>query len=216
MDPIELRLRNNSTARRRATTCCGRASTLTECYHRVGAHPVSAGRTARAARPRRRRLAGWPWDGPGPCSPAIRFPRRRSRSRLRDDDTAVVATSGSDSGHRPVDGAVHGGRRIAGPSRRTRVTPRLGDSAFPPGRHVPGGSTATRQARARRSWSPRRRRSTSLLAVASAPRRAVRRPGRLLRDDGRVLAAGRSMTFGEFAARGAPPVDLRGRFVGAR
>jgi xanthine dehydrogenase YagR molybdenum-binding subunit len=76
-------------------------------------------------------------------SPALRFPATVEVG-LRADDTAVVATSGAD----PGTGLLTVLSLIAAESldiAPERITPRLGDSALPPG-GVSGGSTGTASA----------------------------------------------------------------------
>jgi xanthine dehydrogenase YagR molybdenum-binding subunit len=188
MDPIELRLRNNSTAPP-GKDLLWSSKHLDECY-RVGAarfgwaHRTPQGRT----------------DGDwlvglgmaGAMFPAIRFPASIAIT-LRDDDTAVVATSGADPGTGLLTILSMVGAESLDISP-AQVTPRLGDSAFPPG-GMSGGSSGTASAGSAIMIAAAAV-IDELLAVASfagAPFEGME----VSYADGRVLADGRSMTFGE-------------------
>ncbi len=124
--------------------------------------------------------------------PALRFPAS-VRVTLRDDDTAEVATSGADPGTGLLTVlSLVGAESLDIPP--ARVTPLLGDSALPPG-GMSGGSTGTASA-------------GSAIMIAAAQviedlQGLASSPGapfdgmEVSYADGRVLADGRTVTFGE-------------------
>ena len=188
MDPIELRMRNDSTAPL-GSDLLWSSKHLDECY-RIGAARFGWGHRL----PHGREDGDW-LVGMGTATamfPAIRFPAT-VRVTLRDDDTAEVATSGAD----PGTGLLTVLSLVGAESldiERSRVTPVLGDSSLPPG-GLSGGSTATASAG-----------TAIMVAAASIIDELVALatgPGAPFEGldaayaGGRVLAAGRSMTFGE-------------------
>jgi xanthine dehydrogenase YagR molybdenum-binding subunit len=187
MDPIELRLKNNSTAPP-GRDLLWSSKHLDECY-RIGAE-----RFGWAARSRGGRVDGDWLVGMGTALavfPAIRFPAT-IRITLREDDTAVVATSGADPGTGLLTVLSLVGAESLDISPDA-VTPRLGDSAFPPG-GLSGGSSATASV-ASAIMVAAAAVIDELLAVASA----AGAPFEGLEAsyaDGRVRADGQSMTFG--------------------
>ena len=139
MDPIELRMRNDSTAPL-GSDLPWSSKHLDECY-REGAARFGW----RHRSPRGRADGDW-LVGMGTAAaffPAHRFPAT-VRVTLRADDTAEVATSGADpgTGLRTVLATLTA-ESLDIP--RNRVTPLLGDSAYPPG-GTSGASTATASA----------------------------------------------------------------------
>ena len=188
MDPIELRLRNNSTAPH-GKDLQWSSKHLDECF-RVGAarfgweHRLPQGR------------ADGDWlVGLGMATalfPALRFPATVEVT-LRADDTAVVSTGGSDpgTGLLTVLSLVGAESLDIAPDR---ITPRLGDSAYPPG-GLSGGSTATASAGTAIMIAAAKV-IDDLLALASAPG-APFDGLEVSYAEGRVLAGGRTMTFGE-------------------
>ena len=189
MDPIELRQRNSSTAPP-GRDLQWSSKHLDECFR------VGAARFRWAERTPRGRVDGDWLVGVGTATamfPALRFPAS-VRVTLRDDDTAEVATSGAD----PGTGLLTVLSLIGAESldiAPERVTPRLGDSALPPG-GMSGGSTATASAgSAIMVAAPKV--IDDLLALASGPG-APFEGDDVTYADGRVLATdGRSLTFGE-------------------
>ncbi len=187
MDPIELRLRNNSAAPP-GKDLQWSSKHLDECF-RIGAARFGwANRT-----PRGRTDGDW-LVGVGTATamfPALRFPATVEIS-LRADDTAVVATSGAD----PGTGLLTVLSLIAAESldiAPERITPRLGDSALPPG-GVSGGSTGTASAgSAIMVAAPTV--IDDLLALASSPG-APFEGMEVSYADGHVLGGGRAMSFG--------------------
>jgi xanthine dehydrogenase YagR molybdenum-binding subunit len=188
MDPIELRLRNDSTAPI-GSDLLWSSKHLDECY-RVGAARFDW--TSRL--PHGREDGDW-LVGMGTAT--AMFPARRLpatvRITLRDNDTAEVATSGAD----PGTGLLTVLSMVAAESLdlpRSRITPMLGDSSFPSG-GTSGISTATASA------------STAIVVAAAqviddllalaASSGAPFDGLEVSYADGRVLAADRSMTFGE-------------------
>jgi len=124
--------------------------------------------------------------------PALRFPASVEVT-LRADDTAAVATSGADpgTGLLTVLSLVTAESLDISPDR---VTPRLGDSALPPG-GMSGGSTATASAGSAIMIAAAQV-INDLVALASSPGAPFE--GREVSyADGRVLAQGQEMTFGE-------------------
>jgi xanthine dehydrogenase YagR molybdenum-binding subunit len=188
MDPIELRMRNDSTAPL-GKDLLWSGKHLDECFR------VGAARFGWAERTPHGRTDGDWLVGLGVATamfPALRFPAS-VRVTLRDDDTAEVATSGADPGTGLLTVlSLVGGESLDIPS--ARVTPLLGDSALPPG-GMSGGSTGTASA-------------GSAIMIAAAQviedlQGLAASPGapfdgmEVSYADGRVLADGRTMTFGE-------------------
>jgi xanthine dehydrogenase YagR molybdenum-binding subunit len=188
MDPIELRLRNNSAAPP-GKDLQWSSKHLDECF-RIGAARFGwANRT-----PRGHTDGDW-LIGVGTATamfPALRFPATVEVS-LRADDTAVVACSGAD----PGTGLLTVLSLIAAESldiAPERITPRLGDSAFPSG-GMSGGSTGTASAgSAIMVAAPAV--IDDLLELASS-RGAPFEGMEVSYADGRVLGGGRAMSFGE-------------------
>ncbi|GAA1170291.1 xanthine dehydrogenase family protein molybdopterin-binding subunit [Pseudonocardia alaniniphila] len=202
MDPIELRLRNDSTAPP-GKDLQWSSKHLDECF-RVGAARFGwANRT-----PHGRTDGDW-LVGLGTATamfPALRFPAS-VEVRLQADDTAVVATSGADPGTGLLTVlSLVGAESLDIPS--DRITPRLGDSALPPG-GMSGGSTATASAGSAIMIAAVKV-IDDLLAVASSPG-APFDGVEVSYTDGRVLGGGRSMTFGEvLRAVGRPSISAIG------
>ena len=188
MDPIELRLRNNSTAPV-GKDLQWSSKYLDECFH------VGAARFGWAQRTPRGRTDGDWLVGMGMASalfPALRFPASVEVT-LRADDTAVVSTSGADpgTGLLTVLALVGGESLDIAPDR---VTPRLGDSAYPAG-GMSGGSTATASAGTAVMIAAAKV-IDDLLALSSAPG-APFDGVEVSYEDGRVLGDGRALPFGE-------------------
>lgn len=189
MDPIELRVRNSSIAPP-GKDLQWSSKHLDECFQ------VGAQRFGWAQRSPRGRVDGDWLVGMGVATamfPALRFPAT-VEVMLREDDTAVVSTSGADPGTGLLTVlALVGAESLAVPVER--VTPRLGDSAFPPG-GMSGGSTATASAGSALMVAASEV-IDALLALASSPG-APFEGAEVSYEDGRVLAEdGRSMSFGE-------------------
>src|SRR5882757_3495145 len=188
LDPIELRLRNNSTAPL-GKDLQWSSKHLDECFR------VGAARFGWANRALRGHTDGDWLVGLGTATamfPALRFPATVEIS-LRADDTAVVATSGSD----PGTGLLTVLSLVGAESldiTPDRIAPRLGDSALPPG-GLSGGSTATASVGTAIMIAAAKV-IDDLLAVASAPG-APFDGAEASYADGRVLADGLTMTFGE-------------------
>ncbi|HEY2062987.1 MAG TPA: xanthine dehydrogenase family protein molybdopterin-binding subunit [Amycolatopsis sp.] len=188
MDPIELRQRNSSTAPP-GKDLQWSSKHLDECF-RVGA--AQFGWTHR--RPGGRTEGDW-LVGMGAATamfPALRFPATVGIT-LRDDDTAEVATSGAD----PGTGLLTVLSLVGAESldiAAERIVPLLGDSRLPPG-GLSGGSTATASVGTAIMIAAAQA-IDELLALASAPGAPFDGQDALYAD-GRVLAGGRSMTFGE-------------------
>jgi xanthine dehydrogenase YagR molybdenum-binding subunit len=188
MDPIELRMRNNSTAPP-GRDLQWSSKHLDECFH------VGATRFGWADRSPHGHTDGDWLVGMGTATamfPALRFPATVEIT-LRDDDTAVVATSGADPGTGLLTVlSLVGGESLDIPAER--VAPRLGDSTLPPG-GMSGGSTGTAST------------GTAIMIAAAAVIDALvafaSSPGApfagvdVAYTDGRLLADGRAMTFGE-------------------
>lgn len=188
MDPIELRLRNDSTAPL-GSDLLWSSKHLDECY-RIGAARFGWGHRL----PNGREDGDW-LVGMGTATamfPALRFPAT-VRVTLRADDTAEVATSGAD----PGTGLLTVLAQVGAESldlERSRITPVLGDSALPPG-GLSGGSTATASA------------GTAIMVAAATViddlATLATGPGGPFEGQevsyagGRVLTATQSMTFGE-------------------
>lgn len=188
MDPIELRVKNDSTAPL-GKDLLWSSKHLDECF-RIGAARFGwANRT-----PHGHTDGDW-LVGLGTAAamfPALRFPAS-IRVTLRDDDTAEVATSGADPGTGLLTVlSIVGAESLDIPP--TQVTPRLGDSAFPPG-GMSGGSTGTASAGSAIMIAAAQV-IDELLALASSPG-APFEGMEVSYADGRVLADGRAMTFGE-------------------
>jgi xanthine dehydrogenase YagR molybdenum-binding subunit len=188
MDPIELRLRNNSTAPH-GKDLQWSSKHLDECY-RVGAARFGwANRT-----PNGHTDGDW-LVGVGMATamfPAIRFPASVGVT-LQADDTAMVGTSGADpgTGLLTVLSLVGAESLDISPNR---VIPRLGDSALPPG-GLSGGSSATASAGSAIMIAAAQV-IDQLLAMASSPG-APFDGMEVSYADGKVLADGRAMSFGE-------------------
>ena len=191
MDPIELRMRNNSTAP------IGRdlqwsSKHLDECF-RVGADRFGWARRA----PGGRTDGDW-LVGMGVASalfPALRFPAS-AEVTLRADGTAVVSTSGSD----PGTGLLTVLAQVGGESLDIavdRVTPRLGDSKYPPG-GMSAGSTATASAGTAVMIAAAQV-VDDLLGLASAPG-APFDGVEVSYEGGAVVGGGRSVPFGDLLA----------------
>ena len=202
MDPIELRLRNNATAPP-GHDLQWSSKHLDECFR------IGASRFGWAERTARGRTDGDWLVGLGTATavfPALRFPATVGIT-LRDDDTAEVATSGADpgTGLLTVLSLVGAESLDISPDR---VTPRLGDSALPPG-GMSGGSTATASAgSAIMIAAPKV--IDDLLALATAPG-APFDGLEVSYADGRVFADGMVMTFGEVLhAVGRPSIAAKG------
>jgi xanthine dehydrogenase YagR molybdenum-binding subunit len=188
MDPIELRMRNDSTAPL-GKDLLWSGKHLDECFR------VGAARFGWAERTPHGRTDGDWLVGLGVATamfPALRFPAS-VRVTLRDDDTAEVATSGADPGTGLLTVlSLVGAESLDIPS--ARVTPLLGDSALPPG-GMSGGSTGTASAGSAIMIAAAQV-IEELQALASSPG-APFDGMEVSYADGRVLADGRTMTFGE-------------------
>ncbi|MFD9702501.1 xanthine dehydrogenase family protein molybdopterin-binding subunit [Lentzea sp. NPDC059081] len=188
MDPIELRLRNNSTAPI-GSDLQWSSKHLEECF-RTGAARFGWERRA----PGGRTDGDW-LVGMGVASalfPALRFPASVEIT-LRTDGTAVVSTSGAD----PGTGLLTVLARIGGESLDIevgRVTPRLGDSAYPPG-GLSGASSATASA-GTAIMTTAAQLIDDLLGLASAPGAPFDGVS-VAYEGGRVVGGGRDMPFGE-------------------
>ncbi|WP_372667064.1 xanthine dehydrogenase family protein molybdopterin-binding subunit [Amycolatopsis kentuckyensis] len=188
MDPIELRVRNNSTAPP-GHDLQWSSKHLDECFR------VGADRFGWAHRPAGSRTDGDWLVGMGVATavfPALRFPATVGIT-LRADDTAVVATSGADPGTGLLTVlSLVGAESLDIPA--DRITPRLGDSALPPG-GMSGGSTATASAGTAIMLAATKA-IDELTALAADPGAPF--AGReVTYADGRVFADGESMSFGE-------------------
>jgi xanthine dehydrogenase YagR molybdenum-binding subunit len=188
MDPIELRLKNNSTAPP-GKDLMWSSKHLDECYR------VGAARFGWADRAPRGRTDGDWLVGVGMATamfPALRF-AASVEITLRDDDTAVVSTSGSDpgTGLLTVLAMVGAESLDIAPAR---VTPRLGDSDFPAG-GMSGGSTATASAGSATMVAASMviDELQTLAASPGAPFEGLE----VSYADGRLFADGRDMAFGE-------------------
>lgn len=187
MDPIELRLKNDSTAPH-GSDLLWSSKHLDECYR------IGAARFGWAKRGFRQEDGDW-LVGMGTASamfPAFRFPAT-VRITVHANDTVEVATGGAD----PGTGLLTVLAQVGAESldiQRAQVTPLLGDSALPPG-GLSGGSTATASAGAAIMVA-----ATSvvdqLVKLAAAPG-APFEGQEVSYAGGRVLAGGRSMSFGE-------------------
>ncbi|MEU6262715.1 xanthine dehydrogenase family protein molybdopterin-binding subunit [Saccharopolyspora shandongensis] len=189
VDPIELRLRNNSIAPP-GKDLQWSSKHLDECFQ------VGAQRFGWADRSPGGRTDGDWLVGMGVATamfPALRFPASVEVT-LRADGTAVVATSGSDPGTGLLTVlSLVGAESLAIPVER--VAPRLGDSALPSG-GMSGGSTGTASAGSAVMIAATEV-IDALLALASSPG-APFEGAEVSYEDGRVLADdGRAMEFGE-------------------
>jgi xanthine dehydrogenase YagR molybdenum-binding subunit len=188
MDPVELRRRNDSTAPL-GSDLLWSSKHLDECFL------LGAARFGWASRsPHGREDGDW-LVGMGTAT--AMFPARRLpatvRVVVRDDDTAEVVTSGAD----PGTGLLTVLSLVAAESLdipRSRITPRLGDSSFPPG-GTSGISTATAST-STAIMAAAAQVVDDLLACASSPG-APFDGLEVSYSGGRVLAGDRSMTFGE-------------------
>lgn len=191
MDPIELRLRNSSTAPP-GNDLQWSSKHLDECFQ------IGSARFGWPNRAPRGRTEGDWLVGLGTATamfPALRFPATVEVS-MRADDTAVVATSGSD----PGTGLLTVLSLVGAESldiTPEQITPKLGDSALPPG-GLSGGSTATASVGSAIMIAAAKV-IDDLLALASSPGAPF--DGREVSyADGRVLADGAAMSFGEVLA----------------
>jgi xanthine dehydrogenase YagR molybdenum-binding subunit len=188
MDPIEVRLRNSSTAPP-GEDLQWSSKHLDECFR------IGAARFGWANRSPHGRTDGDWLVGLGVATamfPALRFPATVEVT-LREDDTAVVSTSGAD----PGTGLLTVLSLVGAESldiQQEKVTPRLGDSRYPAG-GMSGGSTATASAGTAIMIAAAKV-LDELLTLASSPG-APFEGQEVTYADGRVLAGGRAMTFGE-------------------
>lgn len=188
MDPIELRLRNDSTAPP-GKDLQWSSKHLDECLR------IGATRFGWADRLPGSRTDGDWLVGLGVATamfPALRFPATVEVT-LRADDTAAVATSGADpgTGLLTVLSLVGAESLDIAPER---VVPRLGDSTLPPG-GMSGGSTATASTGTAIMIAAAAV-IDELLGLASGPGSPFY--GREVSyADGRVMAGTEAMTFGE-------------------
>jgi xanthine dehydrogenase YagR molybdenum-binding subunit len=203
MDPIELRLRNNSTAPPAHTDLQWSGKYLDDCYR------IGAARFGWAGRAPHGRTDGDWLLGMGMATamfPALRFPATVEVA-LCGDDTAVVSTSGAD----PGTGLLTVLSLVGAESldiEPARVVARLGDSGYPPG-GMSGGSTATASAGSAIMIAAAKV-IDELLVLASSPGAPFEGLDASYAD-GRVLAGGRSMTFGELLrAVGRPAISATG------
>ncbi|WP_103348940.1 xanthine dehydrogenase family protein molybdopterin-binding subunit [Amycolatopsis sp. CA-128772] len=188
MDPVELRIKNNSIAPP-GKDLQWASKHLDECF-RVGAR-----RFGWAHRPAGTRTDGDWLVGTGVATamfPALRFPATVGIT-LNADDTAVVATSGADPGTGLLTVlSLVGAESLDIPAER--ITPKLGNSAYPPG-GLSGGSTATASAGTAIMIAATKA-IDELVALAADPG-APFEGAEVTYADGRVFADGRTMTFGE-------------------
>jgi xanthine dehydrogenase YagR molybdenum-binding subunit len=188
MDPIELRLRNNSTAPT-GSDLQWSSKHLDECFS------IGAARFGWADRSPHGHADGDWLVGLGTATamfPALRFPATVEVT-LRADDTAAVATSGADPGTGLLTVLSLVGAESLDVSPE-RVTPRLGDSTLPPG-GMSGGSTGTASAGSAIMIAASAV-IDDLLTVASSPG-APFDGADVSYADGHVMAGGRTMSFGE-------------------
>ncbi|WP_028926265.1 xanthine dehydrogenase family protein molybdopterin-binding subunit [Pseudonocardia acaciae] len=203
MDPIELRMRNNSTAPP-GKDLQWSSKHLDECFR------IGAARFGWANRSACGRMDGDWLVGLGTATamfPAIRFPATVEVT-LEADDTAVVATSGADPGTGLLTVLSLVGAESLDISPE-RVTPLLGDSVLPPG-GMSGGSTATASAGTAIMIAAAKV-IDELLALASGPDGPFQGMD-VSYADGQVLDGnGRAMTFGEvLRSVGRPAVFATG------
>jgi xanthine dehydrogenase YagR molybdenum-binding subunit len=202
MDPIELRVKNNSTAPP-GKDLQWSSKHLDECFR------VGAARFGWAHRAPGTRTDGDWLVGMGVATamfPALRFPATVGIT-LNADDTAAVATSGADPGTGLLTVlSLVGAESLDIPA--DRITPRLGDSSLPPG-GLSGGSTATASAGTAIMIAATKA-IDELVALASDPG-APFEGAEVTYADGRVFADGRSMTFGELLrALGRTSLEVTG------
>ncbi len=188
MDPVELRLKNDSAAPL-GSDLSWSSKHLDECCR------LGAARFGWASRPPRGREDGDWLVGTGMATamfPAMRFPAT-VRVTVRDDDTAEVATSGADPGTGLLTVlSVVTAESLDVP--RSRITPLLGDSSFPPG--GTSGASAGTASTGTAIMAAATRVIDDVLALAAGPG-APFEGLEVSYADGRVLTADRSMTFGE-------------------
>jgi xanthine dehydrogenase YagR molybdenum-binding subunit len=188
MDPIELRLRNNSTAPP-GKDLQWSSKHLDECYR------IGAARFGWANRTPEGHVDGDWLVGMGTATamfPALRFPATVEIA-FREDETATVGTSGADPGTGLLTVlALVGAESLD--IKPDRVDPSLGDSALPPG-GLSGGSTATASAGTAIMIAAAKL-IDDLLALAASPEGPFTGQ-EVSYAAGRVLAGGRSMSFGE-------------------
>jgi xanthine dehydrogenase YagR molybdenum-binding subunit len=202
MDPIELRMRNNSAAPP-GNDLQWSSKHLDECFH------IGAARFGWAQRSPRGHTDGDWLVGIGTATamfPALRFPATVEITLLADD-TAEVTTSGADpgTGLLTVMSMVGAESLDIAPER---VTPRLGDSALPPG-GLSGGSTATASVGTAIMLAATKV-LDDLQALASSPGAPFE--GREVSyADGQILVAGAALTFGEvLRAMGRSSLSAKG------
>ncbi|MEU5266349.1 xanthine dehydrogenase family protein molybdopterin-binding subunit [Amycolatopsis sp. NPDC021455] len=202
MDPVELRIRNNSIAPP-GKDLQWASKHLDECF-RVGAQ-----RFGWAHRPPGTRTDGDWLVGTGVATamfPALRFPATVGIT-LNADDTAVVATSGADPGTGLLTVlSLVGAESLDIPA--DRITPKLGDSALPPG-GLSGGSTAT--ASAGTAIMIAATKAIDELVALASDAGAPYEGREVTYADGRVFADGENMTFGELLrALGRETLEVTG------
>jgi xanthine dehydrogenase YagR molybdenum-binding subunit len=202
MDPIELRMRNNSTAPP-GNDLQWSSKHLDECFQ------IGANRFGWAQRTPHGHTDGDWLVGMGTATamfPALRFPATVEIT-LQADDTAVVATSGAD----PGTGLLTVLSLVGAESldiTPDRVTPKLGDSALPPG-GLSGGSTATASVGTAIMIAATKV-LDDLQALASDPG-APFEGQEVSYADGQLLAGGTAMTFGELLrATGRTSISAKG------
>jgi len=202
MDPIALRMRNNSTAPP-GNDLQWSSKHLDECFQ------IGAARFGWAQRTPRGHTDGDWLVGMGTATamfPALRFPATVEIT-LRDDDTAVVGTSGAD----PGTGLLTVLSLVGAESldiTPDRVTPKLGDSALPPG-GLSGGSTATASVGTAIMIAATKV-LDDLQALASDPGAPFEGQD-VSYADGLLLAGGSAMTFGELLrATGRTSISAKG------
>jgi xanthine dehydrogenase YagR molybdenum-binding subunit len=188
LDPIELRLRNNSIAPP-GKDLQWSSKHLDECFR------IGADRFGWASRAKHGHTDGDWLVGMGMATamfPALRFPATVEVT-LRADETAEVATAGADPGTGLLTVlSLVGAESLDIPGER--ITPKLGDSALPPG-GMSGGSTATASAGTAIMIAAAKV-IDDLLAAASAPG-APFEGEEPTYADGRVHGNRGTMTFGE-------------------
>jgi xanthine dehydrogenase YagR molybdenum-binding subunit len=188
LDPIELRMRNNSTAPA-GKDLQWSSKHLDECFR------IGAARFGWADRSPHGHTDGDWLVGMGTATamfPALRFPATVEIT-LRDDETVVVGTSGADPGTGLLTVlSLVGGESLDIPP--DRITPRLGDSALPPG-GLSGGSTGTASAGTAIMVAAAKV-IDDLLSLASSPG-APFEGVEVSYASGSVLGDDRTMTFGE-------------------
>ncbi|GHF48693.1 xanthine dehydrogenase YagR molybdenum-binding subunit [Amycolatopsis bartoniae] len=188
MDPIELRLRNNSIAPP-GQDLQWSSKHLDECFS------IGARRFGWSERTPRGHMDGDWQVGLGVATamfPALRFPSS-VEVRLNADETAVISTSGADPGTGLLTVVSTVGAESLGIAP-DRITPRLGDSKYPPG-GMSGGSTATASTGTAIMVAAAEV-IDALVALASAPG-APFEGQEVTYADGEVHADGRTMPYGE-------------------